>query len=385
MNELLTNQNTSDNQRRGWTSASNAQADSLCPGRHLAQRAVPVVASVSKDTEHGRKIHEALKLQNPDGLTVEQRDIYDSCLAIEAKLINSLFPQIATSKAQPKVWREERFWVRVKSPDGQIFEHSGQPDSVFRLAHQAAIFEYKTLAGDVPESPTNQQLRDQAVLVRGNLFASEVAVAVIQPLVTHSPEVCYYTEADMARAEAEMYARVAESNDPKSERRPGELQCRFCLAKRTCHQYQQWAGQTVPNMLSLLDVPVAAWTPQQRAMFLDRRDVAQKWLDDCADAIKLALAEDPNAVDGWMLKPGAVRETVNKPQECFDRFSGLGGSVEQFMKCVTVKKTELKEQLNKVTGARGKALDAAMKTLTAGLVDVKRTAPTLERKVEEKK
>jgi len=179
-----------------------------------------------------------------------------------------------------------------------------------------------------------------------------------------------------------MFERVAASNDPQAKRIPGEVQCKFCLAKRKCHEYQQWAGSSVPNMLSLLDVPAAAWTPQQRAIFLDRKGVAQKWLDDCEAAIKQAMAEDPNAVPGYQLKPGAKRETIVNAQGVYERFSVIGGTPEQFMKCVNVKKTQLKEQVSAITGARGKALDKAIGTMTEGCVEVKQNAPSIERQGE---
>lgn len=366
---------TTTDERRGGTSASSAAADALCAGRHLAQRGIPEPAE-SEDAKHGRLIHLALATGDASKLTVEQRDIYDSCIAIETKMVVSLWPELAGTKENPKVWREQRFWGRV--PPG-MWEHSAKPDVVYRVGPRAAIFEYKTLPGDVPESPENLQLRDQAVLVRGALLVNEIAVAVIQPLVTHSPKLCFYGPDDLKRAESDMYERVAASNDPKSQRTPGEVQCKFCLAKRTCQAYQQFSGGMVPNMLSLLDVPIAAWTPEQRAFFLDRLPIAQKWLDECVAAVKEVIEKDPQAVPGWTLKPGIFREKITDPQAVFDRFSSLGGKLENFMACIQITKGDLKEQLSKVTGARGAALDKAMKTITDGLVERKQNKPSLER------
>ena len=50
-------------ERRGATSASNAHADALCPGRHLAQRGLAEPAERA-DAAHGRSIHEALRTGN---------------------------------------------------------------------------------------------------------------------------------------------------------------------------------------------------------------------------------------------------------------------------------------------------------------------------------
>lgn len=374
-NHMTTAITTADD-RRGMTSASNAAADLACPGRHRAQVGIEE-GPETLDAAHGRKIHEALRTGNADGLDVEQRDIYESCLAIEQKIVSALFPELATSKEQPKVFREQRYWVRVPGP--KELYHSAKPDVVYRVGPKGLVIEYKTLPGDVPESPQNLQLRDQAVLVRGNLLMNEIAVVVIQPLVTHSPKVCYYNAGDLKQSEEEMFARIIASNSPTAQRIPGDVQCKFCRAKRTCGEYQRWAGGMVPNMLSLLEVPIASWSPEQRSFFLDRAPIAQKWLDECIEEMKKILELDPTAIPGWELKPGATREKITNPQAVFDRFASLGGQLEHFMACISITKGELKEQVAKVTGAKGAALLKAMKTITDGCVEEKQNRPSLGR------
>lgn len=367
-------------ERRGATSASDAEPDLRCPGRHNAQKAVPRKAS-GKYAEHGRLIHEALA--EPAGgpvlksLTVDQRETFDRCREIEKKFLAQVFPE--QSSAFPlKIFREQRFWVKV---DGKL-EHSGKPDLVARCGSRGAIVEYKTLPGDVPESPTNLQLRDQVVLAAGHLLLNEVTVIVDQPMVTMSPVPTLYNAEAIKRAEAEMFERVRRSNDPNAPRLAGEIQCEHCRAKEICVEYQKFAGAMVPGMLTLLDVPVSAWTPDQRAMFLDKRATAQKWLDNCLETIERGAESDPNYVTGWGLVPGAERKTITDPQAVFNRFAAIGGTVQKFMSTVTVGVTKLKEAVNDLTGARGKALDAAIATLTEGLVEVKRNKASLKRKEE---
>jgi len=364
--------------RRGATSASNAAADAACPGRHLAQRGMP--ERVSQDSESGRAVHEALSGKEVK-LTPEQIETKEACQRIEEKVVGQFFGT-ESGRMVPKVFREERFWVQIPVVGGNsvICEHSGQPDVVMRAGPKALIIEYKTLFGDVPESPENLQLRDQAVLARGKLLVKEIGVVVIQPHVTHQPVLCMYDEGAITRAAQEMFARVVASNNPNSQRHPGEQQCKFCLAKRNCAPYQAWAGGMVPGMLSVLDVPVALWTPEQRGQFCEMRATAQRWLDECVDACKDELEKDPEAVAGWKLRPGSKRDTITDPQGVFDRFAALGGTPAQFLSAVSVVKTNLKRALGEITGAKGKALNDAMETLTEGLVETKMASPTLERK-----
>lgn len=378
--------------RRGHTSASSALPDSLCPGRHLAQIGCEDVKSPW--SESGSKIHAALAENPREGinigtiksLTLDEREIFDACREIEKKKVLEFFgpveersPKGANGELRMKVIREQRFWGKMFLADVTL-EHSAQADVIYRCGLKALICEYKTLAGDVPESSRNLQLRDQCVLTRGNLAPlEEIGTVVIQPFVTHSPEICLYTKEDIDRAEREMWARVSQSNDPNSPRVPGDIQCQYCLAKSKCIEYQRWAGSMVPQMLSVLDVPISEWTADQRAMFLDRAPAAQKWLDECKAAIEAGLANDPSFVPGWTLVPGNERETITDLKTLFERFVSLGGNQEQFVSAVSMTKKNLREAVNGLTGARGKALDTAIATLTEGIVEVKQNKPSLKK------
>lgn len=370
--------------RRGGTSASNAEADLRCPGRHLAQKSIPVEEEKEDpDRDWGKLIHAALAEPSGSGgtilakLSLDQRDVHDRCREIERKAIQQIFPD-ASGASPLTIIREKRYWMLVD----QQFVHSGKPDLLAIQGKRGLLVEYKTLPGDVPEAPTNQQLRDQMVLTAGAHQLNEVFVLVDQPMVTMTPEIARYGLDEIKRSESEMMDRVRRSNNPQSPRLAGEAQCNHCRAKRNCAEYTKFAGALVPAMMSLLNVPVAAWTPEQRGFFCDRLGIAQKWLDDTKDAMKAGLEKDPTFVLGWHLTPGAERRAVKDPQAIFNRFAALGGSAPKFMRCVTVQLGKLKEEINDLTGARGKALEAAMNTLTEGLVEVKQSAPSLKKNTE---
>lgn len=374
----------------GWTSASNADPDALCPKRHLSQKSLPKTETESKqnqkDREGGRRIHAALAVVTDNivaTLTVAEREVFDACRKIEKAEANRFF---TPEDGQVRVFREQedgssRLWCQVPDGRGGYFKHSGLPDVIFRAGKKALIIEYKTLAGDVPESADNRQLRDQAVLLKGNVPGIElIGVLVNQPLVTHSPVVCVYDTAALKRAEHEMFDRVRASNDPNAQAIAGKRQCNFCAAKNYCVEYQRWAGAMVPAMLNVLDVPVSAWTPEQRGYFCDNYSIASKWLDTSRAECERVLAEDPAAVVGWELKPGSIKETIIQPETVFQKFCQVGGTQEAFMTCVSVGKTKLKEALAKVTGAKGKSLDEAIKVVTAGCVSASQNKPSLVKK-----
>lgn len=366
--------------RAKCTTASNAQADLLCPGRFLAQQLVPPEPpKLDPDAAHGRFLHKALALGNKTGLTLEQEDTYDSCQEIEAGLLSQFFGMDVVTAVE-RVWREKPIVMRLGD-----YEHGATPDVVYRHGNRALILEYKTLSGDVPASPMNMQLRDQVVLVNDRFVTLEtIGCAVIQPLVTHSPELCVYSREDIAQAAAELFERVHKSHDPTSPRIPGPVQCQFCRAKELCVEYQKWASVGLPAKVDLTDIAIANWTPEQCAVFCETYPVWEKWIELGKEHIKERLTKDPASVPGWHLKPGNKPEVIIDPQTVFARFEAAGGKLEQFMATIGVYKGKLKEALAAVSGAKGKALDKMLATLLAGCVKVKENAPSLERDKGEK-
>lgn len=378
--------------RRGHTSASNAAADQLCAGRHVAQRGIP--ERPSDDADAGKAGHEALRTGDASLLTLDQTEVFDACKAIEQKLVLAVFGDKATVVS----FREQRYWCKIMSfavPQIQTpayFEHSGQADVVYRSGSKALIIDYKTLQGDVEDSPKNLQLRDLACLVKGDfVVVDQVATAIVQPLVTHSPEVCLYDADDLKRAESEMFARVAASNAPDAKRVAGETQCKFCLAKGRCVAYSAWAGAMIPTGTVepvvkelIFQTAMESWTPSQRAIAASLLAPAAMALDEIKEYLKDGLSKDSSFVPGYSLSAGTKRETIKDPQACFDRFAALGGQLPQFMAAVSVGKTKLKEAVNEVTKLKGKALDGALSKLMEGISETSTTAGSLVKSKEEK-
>jgi hypothetical protein len=372
-------------QSRGeWTSASNAQSDLLCPGRHLAQRGIP--DDESEDAASGRRIHSALAGGAPiidRLLSLEERETFDMCREDEKKLAEAFFGDQAGKPM--KVYREERRWVQFDG-NGQRLAHSGQADLVFRQGTKALVIDYKVLRGDVAEAPENQQLRDLAVLNWRNLeLVSEVGTAIVQPWVTRSPKICLYTQPDLDRAEKEMLERVMRSNLTEAKRVPGPVQCKFCKAKNKCAEHNQWVGSQLPIIAEpvlqagLFQVAMDKWSPEQRSLAASILPTVTKRLEEMKDWLKTGLAGDPHFIPGYQLKPGSIRESVKDVQALFDRFTALGGKLDQFFPCITVQKGELKRAVAEVSGTKGKALDGTMKQLLDGITESKQSAPTLER------
>ena len=244
--------------REGMTSASAAEADRLCPGRFLAQRGLPEAPSALSG--RGDRIHAALAAQTPDGLSVEEQGVYQDCQRMELAMAEEMF---GAELPQSKLFREQRYWVRLQ----ENRSHSGQADLVRRLGPRAIIVDYKTGFLEVAESPTNEQLRDLAVLVRGGLpGVTDIAVAIIQPTISKKPSVCLYTSPDIDRAEREMFARILASHNPLSPRVAGEVQCNkhYCRAKLACVEYQKFAATMLPA--ETIEAPRAQGDPVEVAL-----------------------------------------------------------------------------------------------------------------------
>lgn len=371
-------------ERAGWSSASNAAYDRLCPGRHLASRNLP--DETSDVAESGNRIHAALSENARNdvntgtlaSLSGSEREVFDSCRAIEKKVLLQVFS--GEPDQDTRVWKEQRYWSKVpdKIPDPKThFMHSGKADYVTKRAGLALILDYKTGMSEAPASSSNEQLRDLAVMVGRALAVDEVIVAIVQPTITSDPELCRYSKEDLARAEQEMWDRVRKSNDPSAPRVAGDVQCKYCKAAPQCKEHLAWASSLLPEKPSPFTVFMSDWTPEQRSVVADHIPRLRKLLDDSEDYLKSLLKADPEAVPGFQLKDGQFRESITDPQELFNRFLAMDGNLEQFMACVKITKGELEDQVRAVTKTKGKELKSKLESLLVGITEKKQNAPSL--------
>jgi len=380
-------------ERRGWTSASNAAADRLCEGRHQAQIGIEDISS--EDAAFGQQIHDALFKGSSDGLKPEQVELYDQHQAINEKLMSQFF---GNDREAAIVVKENRYWCSVSEKAGGIGErlrHSAKPDFIARHGTRVLIVEYKSLPGDVPEPSKNEQLRDQTVIVSGTFGIREnceVGTAVNQPLVTHSPELCVYHPEDIKLAEREMFDRVRNSNKANPTRTAGAVQCKFCKARFKCKEYAAWAESLMPVATKVVGLPTSEWTPDMWAYYLEMRGNAKKWLEEADAEAKRKLEEDAASIPGWKLAPGATQSTIVNPQELFRRFVEVGREwatkenaemhpehtlLPLFMECVKVGKMDMQALVRKVTGEKGKILTKTWEDMLAGIIEEKQNKPSL--------
>lgn len=359
--------------RGDWTSASNAMADELCAGRHLAQKGIP--EKPSEDSVFGTAIHDEMAGKTHLPLTTEQEGIAESMQAIEKKVLAVFYPNVVGMVDPPM--RERRLWIQWA--DG--LKHSGQVDVAFLIGYRALIGEYKSLPGDVPVSPTNLQLRDQAVLLATNIPGlKEIGVYVNQPLVTHSPEITIYQVADLDRARDDLYRRVSASNQKGAPRVAGELQCKFCLAKPGCPEHDKFVKALIPVVQSPMGVAVKDWTPEQRTKFMDRAGIAEKWLGECYEQLREMMIKDPKSIPGYVLKEGRNNPTIINPGAVFANFKAKGGTEADFLEAVVVGKGKLAEALKKVTKLKGNALEKATEACIGDNVTVTKNRPSIVKK-----
>lgn len=357
------------------TRASSAQADKLCQGRMQAQIGLPEVKS--EDADYGNAIHAALYSGDDKGLDAQQLSISESCRDIEAKIVNQVFGADAD---KAKVIPENRLFVEVSIPGQQgTVTHTGQPDRIYRVSLTGLVVDYKGLPGQKQSAEENEQIRDYIVMAARKYIMTDMYGVIIQPLVTHSPLLVHYDEAAINQAEQEMFARVAASHAKNPPRTAGEIQCQFCRAKGVCDTYAKWVSTKLPMQVSIFDVPVALWTPEQCAVFCERMGAASKWLEETKSAMKERLKADPGSIPGWKLGEGSNREKVTDVNELHSRFIAAGGKSTDFLQCVNIVKKNFEMAVRGATGLKGKGLTGFLGGMYKGITESSPSEGSLER------
>lgn len=356
-------------EREGKPSASGIERLTLCPGSWLAEQGLP--DEKSDVAERGDRIHlwlakEAAGDPVPE-LPDDELELALRCQEQRLELGRSLFG------TADSISIERRF--RVLDDYGNTVA-TGQADFVSFTGKRALIVDYKTGRGEVTESPRNPQLMTLAVAVDDETMwnAEEIIVAIIQPDASTKPLCASYDRAALSAARETVLRAVNDAMTPHAPRVPGEKQCKYCRAKAHCPA----AHENIKTLAVTTIQPAEMVTSEEIAALLDRCGAAEKVIGAIRAEAKRRLTEG-QVVPGWKLKPGVEREKIVNVNGVFANMVAKGATAEEFAGICSVTKTELKALLKAKTGAKGKALDAELDAVLAGMCEVKITAPSLVR------
>jgi hypothetical protein len=367
------------NERRGLPSASAMPRIADCPGSLDICRSIP--DRPTDDSDFGNKIHDYLAGKIPmEDLTFEQLDRAEECQKIEAKVLAQwrLRNQIPDDAAVIVTRDSERLW---HYHDGQR-AYSGVADVTYQWTDRALVLDYKTLPGDHAEASENLQLRTLACLVdrKFGYKMAVIEVAIIQPLVTHSPEVCSYDAEAMKAAHAEIGAILRAANAPDAPRRVGP-QCRFCRANDgTCPEARgevvavsKFTLQPEPGALSIANTDLLA--------LYDRIGPVMKMVESIKAELKHRVATDPETWRqlGVELVEGNGKRKVSDITTLGTRVNALGVSWEEITAACNITMKALKPLVRKATQLKGMGLDNKVDELLEGCVTTSTGKPKLKR------
>lgn len=361
--------------RRSLTSASNAEADSLCPGRHLAQRGLP--SYETSDAAAGTLIHRAFAGEEVEGMNPGQRKTLKQARLLEESIVNDFFgnpePALEPAEINKRAQREQRLW---SSNAGQEV-HSAGIDAFWLTPDWsgALIEDLKGLWGQHADAEVNLQLRDEAALLYENFGVQRVVVFINQPNVRwriDDQKLVTYELEDLEAAHQEMTLRVLKSNDVTSPRKPGPKQCRFCRAAGTSRCPESQAA-ILGAAKAKFDASTA--TPAERGEWITTLKALEKMVKKVLSELKTQLQADPTYIEGWEIKAGGATRSIENIWEAgaifAEAFGEAGFTREQFLACCTLSIPKLEELHDKLSGLTGKASKEQFANLIGHLIEEK--------------
>jgi hypothetical protein len=361
---------TTEDPRLGFTSASNAEADLLCPGRHLAQRGL--AGYKTRESNAGTLVHAAFAgTLDPASLNPMQYRTVMRGKEIEAHVAIQWFrnrwqPDITKHDVEKRAHRELRLWAYR---NGQRF-HSGGVDALWLASDMkyALIEDLKSLFGDITEASRNEQLRDYAALVALNYGCSEVSVFINQPNVRWQfgdQEICTYKFDELEQSIGEMSDRVLASNDLQSPRYPGKKQCNFCLASGTSRCPESL--KEIETFSKGYQESWPFWSPERRGDFVRLSMLTGALSKQVLEVAKAEILKDPKWAEGWKV-------TAESQVRSFEDVTGVFNVFQDLFSDHPDKLAEITEKMRQACGINFSDVQAIHRQYTEAETEAERDA-----------
>ena len=352
-------------ERRGLPSCSQFAALALCPGRHRAT--LGMEGETSEAAEKGNRIHAALETGDLSALAPEEKSLAESCKKQTEEVLAQWLDSLG-AKAPDMVLREKRLFAA---------NYSGKADYLALSDLSAIVVDYKTGRVEVDSAEINLQMRGLAALVRANFQLETVLVAVVQPL-HGEPKLCKYNAHTLMQAAAQADLIAAVALMPDAPRRPGTA-CQYCPACGTAR-----CPESIRAIVTVADIEqaVAQLDPPQLAEFLGKIEVAERAIRAARERAKGLLEADPEAIPGWVLRPGATRRTVTDTAAAANLLAAHIPP-DAIMKSCNLSLGDLEKTVAGVLNLTQRAAAAWVNERLSPWLEAKRTAPSLARKTKE--
>ena len=350
--------------RRGRISGSRLDRLALCPGSNFAEMDKPDQSNALSTS--GVDIHDGLHRDDFSKLNDDERKIAERARDLREDLVERWMD----GDGVYETFSEERLW-------GLDEKISGQVDFGIQKGSRAIIIDYKTGYLDTIEAEQNMQLKCYAVLVKEKFpHLEEITVTIVQPRVWPEVSQAFFDQKALQIARQEIAAIIVKSSDPKAERHPGPIQCKYCKAKADC-------PEAIALTTDLIKYENLELPSEKLPELLDACGAAKKIIAAIEARAKSILELDSGAVAGWTLKAGATMTKVASPQKLFSRLNERHAVLpHEFVDVCDVGKGKLKALLKTASGLKGKALDEELKSLLDGITKETEKAPSLARSKE---
>lgn len=315
-------------ERKGKPSASDAEANELCPGRHAMS--LGLKDKSTSQSMKGDLIHHWL--YKPDEVKLEGYDqvIANKCLQQREALMDLMWDDWRTNP--PRIIEEVRLWYRND-------KFSGVPDFVAIRDGLCLIADYKTGPIKVANASENKQLMWLAVLANYKYRFEEVTVAIIQP--TCGPATTHtYDKKGMSKVRNRVNAVIRRMNDGNAFLRAGEKQCKYCKAKELCPALQAKSSA----IARVKDV--TALTPVQLSEAMAVVPAVREMCNAIENHVRELLEEHEQGVPNFELVAGRTTRRITEPQMALERLKEEGlVSDSGFLESCSVSLPKLTKQI----------------------------------------
>jgi Protein of unknown function (DUF2800) len=351
--------------RHNLPSASSMARYKACPGTRMLEASLRDKGWLRKESSPeatlGERIHASLEGE-PEELERKAQDIRDSCESLCLKARDQFF-----GREPYDVIYEQRIWYSIQGTP----YFSARPDRVYFNKDRILYPDFKTGPGDTDEVGVNTQLR-AGVAILGSCYpeVERIGVAIIQPLVTHTPEIAVYDRAAIQEATLEIL-EIVDQTFWSTDRFAGTW-CKYCPCRAFCPEARKFSVDW-PLKVNVEALPVG----QEGAAVLGRIKIAKKLLGDLEDEYKALVEKNPDAIPGWWIGKGKNIRYVNGWLKAKEIVCGLdnGGALgSQFFDLLTLPISKLEQFADEHFGIHGREFDLTFKDV----ISTKQTKGSLE-------